>query len=72
MTFDGESVIAGGHFNAKSGQMESGISDRGEPCDVRSWKQLVYTWDQTEFKATSGKDENGNPISLKKALECSQ
>ena len=72
ITFDGESVIAGGHFNAKSGQMESGISDRGEPCDVRSWKQLVYTWDQTEFKATSGKDENGNPISLKKALECNE
>jgi hypothetical protein len=72
MTFDGESVIAGGHFNAKSGQMESSISERGEPCDVRSWKQLVYTWDQTEFKATSGQDENGNPISLKKALECNQ
>ena len=70
MTFDGESVLYMGSFNEKSGQMESGVSDRGEPCDVRSWKQLVYTWDQTEFKATSGLDESGNPISLKKALEC--
>jgi hypothetical protein len=72
MTFDGESVLYMGSFNEKSGQMESGVSGRGEPCEFRSWKQLVYTWDQTEFKATSGLDENGNPISLKKALECNQ
>ena len=67
-TFDGESVITGGYFDAKSGQMESSFQDW--PCDFRSWKSLVYTWDQTEFKATSGKDENGNPISLKEALKC--
>ena len=67
-TFDGESVITGGYFDAKSGHMESSFQDW--PCDFRSWKSLVYTWDQTEFKATSGKDENGNPISLKEALKC--
>ena len=67
-TFDGESVITGGYFDAKSGQMESSFQDW--PCDFRSWKSLVYTWDQTEFKATSGKNENGKPISLKEALKC--
>ena len=67
-TFDGESVIYMGGFNKKSGQMESSFQDW--PCDIRSWKSLDYTWDQTEFKATSGKDENGNPISLKEALKC--
>ena len=67
-TFDGESVLYMGGFNEKSGQMESSFQDW--PCDFRSWKSLVYTWDQTEFKATSGKDENGNPISLKEALKC--
>jgi len=73
MTFDGESILYMGSFNEKLGQMESGVSfDQGEPCDVRRWTQLVYTWDQTEFKATSGLDESGNPISLKKALECNQ
>ena len=72
-TFDGESVLYMGGFDEKSGQMESGVSfDQGESCDVRRWTQLVYTWDQTEFKATSGLDESGNPISLKKALECNQ
>ncbi|MCX6535129.1 MAG: hypothetical protein NT119_01010 [Actinobacteria bacterium] len=69
-TFDGESVITGGYFDAKSGQMESSFQDW--PCDFRSWKSLVYTWDQTEFKATSGKDENGKPISLKEALKCNE
>lgn len=72
-TFDGEPVINGGYFNFKSGQMESSASfDQRVPCDFRRWKQLVYTWDQTEFKATSGKDENGNPISLKEALKCNE
>ena len=72
-SFDGESVITGGYFDAKSGQMEKGAGfDQREPCDVRRWTQLVYTWDQTEFKATSGKDENGNPISLKEALKCNE
>ncbi len=70
-TFDGESVITGGYFDAKSGQMEKSASfDQREPCDVRRWTQLVYTWDQTEFKATSGQDENNKPISLEEALKC--
>ena len=70
-TFDGESVLYMGGFNKKSGQMESGVGfGQGEPCDVRRWTQLVYTWDQTEFKATSGQDENNRPISLKEALKC--
>ena len=70
-TFDGQSILYMGHFNSKTGKMESGVSlDMGKPCDYRRWTKLVYSWDETEFKAVSGLDENENPISLNKALEC--
>ena len=70
-TFDGKSILYMGHFDPKSGKMQSGVSmDMGESCNVRRWTNLVYTWDRTEFKATAGLDENNNPIPLKKALEC--
>ena len=70
-TFDGRSILYMGYFNAKSGNMQSGVAmDMGESCNVRRWTNLVYTWDRTEFKATAGLDENNNPIPLKKALEC--
>jgi hypothetical protein len=70
-TFDGQSVLYMGYFNSKTGKMESGVSlDMGKPCDYRRWTKLVYSWDETEFKAVSGLDENENPISLNKALEC--
>jgi uncharacterized protein YjbI with pentapeptide repeats len=70
-TFDGQSVLYMGYFNSKTGKMESGVSlDMGKPCDYRRWTKLVYLWDETEFKAVSGFDENENPISLSKALEC--
>jgi hypothetical protein len=70
-TFDGESILYMGDFNAKSGKMQSGVSmDMGESCNFRRWTNLVFAWDRTEFKSTAGLDENNNPIPLKKALEC--
>ena len=70
-TFDGQSVLYMGYFNSKTGKMESGVSlDMGKKCDYRRWTKLVYSWDETEFKAVSGLDENESPISLNKALEC--
>ena len=71
-TFDGQSVLYMGYFNAKSGKMESGVAmDMGDSCEYRRWTQLIYSWDQTEFTATAGLDEKNNPISVKQALECS-
>ena len=71
LTFDGQTVLYMGHFNSKTGKIESGVSlDMGKPCDYRRWTNLVYSWDQTEFKAVSGLDENENSIALNKALEC--
>ena len=71
-TFDGKSILYMGYFNAKSGKMESGVAmDMGDSCEYRRWTQLIYSWDQTEFTATAGLDEQNNPISVKQALECS-
>jgi len=44
--------------------------DMGESCDYRRWTNLVYSWDETEFNAVSGLDENNNPISVRQALSC--
>lgn len=69
--FDGQKLLYMGNFNSKTGKMESGVSlDMGKPCDFRRWTKLVYAWNGSEFNAVSGLDENENPISLKKALEC--
>jgi hypothetical protein len=70
-TFAGKSILYMGFFNSKSGNMESGVSmDMGESCDYRRWTNLVYLWDEIEFKAVSGLDENNNPISVRQALSC--
>ena len=70
-TFYGKSILYMGHFDPKSGKMQSGVSMvMGESCNVRRWTNLIYTWDRTEFNATAGLDENNSPIPLKKALEC--
>ena len=69
--FDGQSVLYMGDFNLKSGKMQSGVSmDMGDSCDYRRWTTLVYSWNQTEFTATDGLDENNKPISLEQALSC--
>ncbi len=70
-TFDGNSFLYMGYFNAKSCKMQSGVSvDMGESCYLRRWTNLLYTWDRTEFKAAAGLDENNNSIPLEQALDC--
>ena len=70
-TFDGQSVLYMGEYNSKSGKMQSGVSiELGDSCDHRRWTKLVYSWNQTEFTATDGLDENNKPVSLKQALSC--
>jgi hypothetical protein len=71
LTFDGQTVLYMGHFNSKTGKIESGVSlDMGKPCDYRRWTSLIYTWRGKEFKSWRGLDSNGKSISVEEAQRC--